>query len=408
MRKFLPYIIALIVVAGLVVLVMNNNNLRSRRMDERLTLRQEDKIPYGTYVASRLLPDMFPRAAISFDRKEPGEWDSVFQSSYNQAAILVCKEFNADDEELYRLLHFARMGNYAFIITNEISSDVRSMFNLTANGSLEGLDGFSEDSLVVNLEHPPYPSPGRYSYPGKRFGGSFYSIDRLRTTVLGRNESGMPNFVRLDVDEGSIFIHMAPLAFSNYFILHKNNIEYFQQALSVIPPTVEKVVWNEYYLVKPKDDSNSSGSKGTDWLRVLMGYPSFRAGLLTALLFLLLMMILESRRKQRMIPVHTRPQNDSLDFIKTIGRLYYDRRDHHNLARKMATYFLEHVRSTYKLPTHTLDDRFEDALHYKSGYDKTELHRITGFIRKLDEVSMIREAQLSSFYNQLELFYQKT
>ena len=64
------------------------------------------------------------------------------------------------------------------------------------------------------------------------------------------------------------------------------------------------------------------------------------------------------RRKQRYIPVVAKPKNDSLDFVKTIGRLYYDKGDHKNLSRKMGAFFLEHVRSRYKLPTGTLNEEF--------------------------------------------------
>ena len=74
------------------------------------------------------------------------------------------------------------------------------------------------------------------------------------------------------------------------------------------------------------------------------------AALLTAIFALLLYVVLEMRRKQRTIPVMTKPKNDSLEFVKTIGRLYHDKGDHKNLCRKMSAYFLEHVRNRYKLP----------------------------------------------------------
>ena len=71
----------------------------------------------------------------------------------------------------------------------------------------------------------------------------------------------------------------------------------------------------------------------------------------------------------------------------------------------MAAYFLEHVRSNYKLPTHTLDEKLIQALHYKSGFGLTELTTIVEFVRYLDTTSSINEEQLSLFYQQLETFY---
>jgi hypothetical protein len=107
-------------------------------------------------------------------------------------------------------------------------------------------------------------------------------------------------------------------------------------------------------------------------------------------------------------PDHPKPKNDSLDFVKTMGRLYYDRKDHQNLAKKMSIYFLEHIRSTYKLPTHTLDEQFAEALHYKSGYPSGDLNELISFVQYLRNDGSVNEQQLINFHNQLESFYQNT
>jgi len=91
-----------------------------------------------------------------------------------------------------------------------------------------------------------------------------------------------------------------------------------------------------------------------------------------------------------------------------MGRLYYGRRDHQNLARKMGMYFLEHVRSTYKLPTNTLDESFIESLQYKSGYSRGELNAIVSFIQHLRADGSVNEDQLILFHNQVESFYQNT
>ena len=109
-----------------------------------------------------------------------------------------------------------------------------------------------------------------------------------------------------------------------------------------------------------------------------------------------------------MVPAHPKPKNDSLDFVKTMGRLYNDRRDHQNLARKMSVYFLEHVRSTYKLPTHTLDEQFAEALQFKSGYRSEDLNELISFVQYLRNDGSVNEQQLINFHNRLESFYQNT
>jgi hypothetical protein len=208
----------------------------------------------------------------------------------------------------------------------------------------------------------------------------------------------------LNVGAGKILVNLAPAAFSNYFLLHRSNIDYYQKAISLIPETVSTVYWNEYYLLKPRTKKEQQPNA----LSVMLKYPSFRAALLTALCLLLFYVLLEMRRRQRMIPVVAKQVNDSLDFVKTIGRLYYDQKDHQNLSKKMASYFLEYVRIHYKMQSTILNDEFIGTLHLKTGYPLQELEKIVLFINYLNQSPIVTEEELNRFYRQLELFYQNT
>lgn len=415
MRKALPYILVAVVIVLLGVILAGGRNTQPRRMDERVTLRQRDKIPYGTSAAKALLPSLFPKAGIAFDVKGPGLWDGITPSSYNQAVVIVARYFNADEYELARLIEFVEKGNYVFIIARSFSDDAERIFNFSS--SRESFDDFSSnaDSLSLNLDTSVFAASKNYIYPGKKFGSSFEAIDRPRTVILGRNGENKPNFIAMKRGSGALFIHSTPAAFSNYFILHKDNIHYFETAFSVIPREIDEIVWNEYYLLKPvgAGSGNRGGSRDDEekepgWLSVLFRYPAFKWGMLTVLFTLIAYVVLGMRRRQRMIPLYTRPRNDSLDFVKTMGRLYHDRRDHQNLAKKMAVYFLEHVRSSYKLPTHEMNEQFLQALQFKSGYGGEELREIVAFIKDIRDGEDVTEEQLARFHKQLETFYQNT
>lgn len=400
MKKALPYITGGAALLLLVLLLLAN---RTRRLDERITLLQKDKIPYGTAVAKHLLPTLFPQAQIYTDARYPGSWDDIDPAGSNQAVILMADYFNADVEELKHINRFISNGNTVYIIARALSDDAAGFFNLRS-GSEAIFFQQDADSLQVKLNKPPFAIDTFFVYPGKKYDGLFYQTDKRNTALLGQGSGGV-NFVQLNKGRGRFYLHASPLAFSNYFILHKQNVAYYQQALSVIPPNTTAVLWNEYFLQKR---SKPSGKEGSNWLGALFKVPAFKAGFLTALLFLLLFVLLQMRRKQRVIQPHDRPKNDSLDFVKTLGRLYYDRGDHRNLAEKMGTYFLEHVRSTYKIATHTLDDDFSRILHLKSGYPEPEIKNIVMEIAQLKGRPNISEERLAHFHNQLELFYQNT
>lgn len=404
MKKWLPYIITVIVVVVVGALIIAANKRLPRRMDERITLREKDKNPYGMAAARALCRSLFPNASIASEDRSPGYWETLSSTGRNQAVIIVANNFNADRFELNQISDFIYNGNYVFIIARTFSTDAQNFFDFSYGQNIfSQFMGVEDDSLTVSLDTPVFNVHTQYVYPGRKYESWLYALDSTKTIVLGRSGEDV-NFIQLNKGGGSVFIHSAPLAFSNYFILHKDNIRYFEQALSVIPRDVEKIVWNEYYLNKRSSENNKKPS----WLKVLFRYPEFKWGLLTALFGLLLFIILGSRRRQRMIPLYPKPKNESLDFVRTMGRLYHNRRDHHNLARKMAIYFLEHVRSVYKLTTHNLDEQFIDTLHFKSGFPKEHLNEIISFIHYVRTNSTVSENQLATFHKQLESFYQNT
>lgn len=414
MNKYIPYLFGALLLAAVIILFVTDNNEKKRRLDEKITLRRQDKIPYGTYVAYRNLKYLFPKATVYTNKYEPGYWDSLSVYESNQAFISICQNFNPDEDEMKRLIRFVENGNDVFISARNISyfagkmlvgsedgDNIRSFYSNSNRGDLA-------DTLTLSLLNPPYREGyGEYKYPGKRYIGFFGKINSSTTDIIGNDEDGAPYFIRLKAGKGNFYVHLAPLAFSNYFILHKDNIGYYEKAMSVISSDVTKILWDEYYLNKREDRFNMDNEKKKGWLSVFMRYHGLKAALLTAIFTLFLYVLLGMRRRQRYIPVMTKPKNDSLDFVKTIGRLYYDRGDHKNLCRKMAAYFLEHVRNRYKLPTGTLDENFISQLRFKSGADESEIRGIVSFIKYIDDAPAINNNDLTDFHKQLESFYKK-
>ena len=73
----------------------------------------------------------------------------------------------------------------------------------------------------------------------------------------------------------------------------------------------------------------------------------------------------------------------------------------------MSAYFLEHIRSRYKLNTSELDDEFVKALQAKTGIEESDINTIIQFIRGLDHTDFVSDKELASFHKQLESFYKK-
>ena len=63
-------------------------------------------------------------------------------------------------------------------------------------------------------------------------------------------------------DIGNAIILPMPNDTNNYFLLHKNNIAYYEKIMSVIKPGVTKILWDEYFRNKSSENSNNQKKKG--------------------------------------------------------------------------------------------------------------------------------------------------
>lgn len=408
MKKALPYLLGSILLLLLLFLLAGE---AGNSFDHRITLNKKDKIPYGTYIAYQSLPYLFPQAEITHNKKAPGYWDEAVLN-YNtarQVMVIICKDFNPGDDELTELFHFVSRGNDVLISSYDLNNDAQRFFHVNLSYDDAGFpvfENFAElDTLELELIHPPFSrSYNQYRYPGRKFSSWFNTIDSSMSYVLGTTGKSKPSCIRLRVGDGSFFIHTAPLAFSNYFLLHQENMGYYNQLLSAMNAEASKVVWDEYYLHKPRNNRQNSPSP----LRVLMEQPAFRMALLTAFAGLVVYLLLGIKRTQRMIPVMAAPANDSLDFIKTIGRLYFQKRDNKDLCRKMSLYFTEYVHRRFNMPAGNMDADFISRLSQKSGCSEQTIQAITNYIRFIQEAPAIHDRQVAEWYDLLDRFYKTT
>jgi hypothetical protein len=403
-KKLLPYLVAGVVLVLLALVIVQSKKNR-HVFDDHVTFNKSDKIPYGTYIAYNNLQHLFPNASILVNTKQPGLWNSFMDDSEGQALIIVSPSFRADEFEMKKLISFVKNGNTAFVSAAILSYDVQNMLRCDAPDAYSVSDNMTlnsnSDSFSVSLTKPPFTITQEYGCPGVRFESYF-------STVFGNGAYILPNFIQLRAGKGAIYFHLTPLSFSNYFLLYDKNISYYDKTLSVIPKNTKRIVWDEYFLHKKYFNYNSGGGRSHSMISVLMRNSSFRAALWVLIALILAFVLQEMRRKQRIIPEMTKPGNDSLDFVKTVGRLYYEKGDNTNLSRKMSAYFLEHVRNKYKISTDKLDEDFILSLQRKTAYPEMTIREIISFIKNLEDTPAVTDDQLADFHQRLEGFYRES
>ncbi len=408
MKRALPYIAGVLLLLLLAALLLGD---KKEKFDHRITLNKKDKIPYGTFVAYNNLPYIFKKATCTTNKKEPGYWDYdvLDTDSSGQVLMIVTRNFNAFSSELRELHSFVSRGNDVFISAHSFSYEAASFFHLQAYSTDIGLPvyDFSPqlDTLEISLSAMPFnEGKNSFRYPGRRYNADFIKFDSTMSYVLGRARNDRVNCLKIKAGDGHFILHGAPLAFSNYFLLHQDNMEYYNQLLSVLNSEARSVAWDEYFLHKTVSYRDPTPSP----FRVLLNQPSFRMALYTALAGALIFVLLGLKRNQRIFAAVPPPANDSLDFVKTIGRLYYQKNDNSNIARKMAGFFIEHVHNRYFLNSDNLDEDYVDRLSGKSGGNKQHIQSIVNYISFAREGNDFTNEQVSDFYNLLEQFYKTT
>jgi hypothetical protein len=356
-----------------------------------MSLWRLDNIPYGTRYAYENLSSLFPRAVIRTSDKFPILSGGENSSDTIRALVVLTTAFVPEPDEMKSLIRFASYGNHVFISAMYLDDTVLAMLHLKSGGSETNSPDFntrdqskqdedenkksggSETNLdtiglaKIGLLDPVTREWIKYSYPGVFFRNHFEINDTGYSRILGRGDNDKANFIHISyAHHGAIYIHLEPLAFSNFFLLHKMNKSYYDHAFSWIPRQTGVVEWSDYFRYSHRGDNYSA-------LHFVLSNRSLRWAFWLTLILFSLFFLLESKRKQRAIAEIPKLRNASEDFVKTVGRLYFQQKNNQNLAVKMVSTFLENIRSVYNIPTSVLDDKFCRDLAFRTGRHLTEI-----------------------------------
>lgn len=197
-------------------------------------------------------------------------------------------------------------------------------------------------------------------------------IERIDTFAIKK----VPTAVSVPYGKGEVIFVSSPLLFTNYGMLEGNTSVYIFRLMSYLADL--PVYRTEAYV---KTDAMLVAEQSP--FREFIKRPPLRWALYLALLGVVLFMIFTARRRQRVIPIISKPANRSLEFIQLIGTLYYQRKDHVDLVRKKFKLFAEELRKTAGVDISDVntDDREYQLLAEKTGMNNDRLKKVIRQIR---------------------------
>ena len=188
--------------------------------------------------------------------------------------------------------------------------------------------------------------------------------------------------IRIRWGKGELFLSCDPLLWTNYGVLDPEINGLLFRAMSQFRGL--PVTRTDAYA--PKNEINKESP-----LRYWLQNAPLRWCVYLTLLGLLLFCVFYARRRQRVIPVVKQPENKSLEFVKLIGTLYYQKHENHDLLQKKYSYFAETVRRQLLIDVDDEESRRENItqLALRTGMPEAEVRMILDKVKRYIEADTI-------------------
>ena len=353
----------------------------------------KDKIPFGMYVFDQEHKIYFNTQEVKkFSETAYEYFDNKYNledSTYNikGTVLYIDKNYAIDEISEKELFYFASHGNNVFLSTSNLSQSLADSL---------GFEIGYNNNFIVSLQFKTelFDKPDNFYFKKGINNAYFSKIDSTSTWVLGTQidpkGKSETNFIRVPYKGGFFYLHLQPVVFTNYYLLDKN-IKYAEDVLAPIPGETN-IYWNV----------NQSEGISRSPMRYLLSQPALKWAWFLAWITFIIFMFFNAKRRQRVIPIIEPLKNTTVDFTKTIGNLYYQERNHQNIAEKKVIFFLEKIRNEYYIDTFNLDETFINRLHQKTGSNKKDIEEVVFLIKKIRNQGQTTEKELITFNNLLE------
>lgn len=372
MSKSVKIYIALLV--ALLIAIIYFDATKPKPINWTPTYSVTDKNPLGLYVFDNEIKSLFKNQKIEKVNISPYEYfynqydeDTLVNTYKIKGTFLSISEFSdIDDQSISELCNFVSHGNSAFISSKIIPNSLLDSLKLKMNSEYKIKD------TILNWVANKKLGNQKFKFSTNVGDNYFSKIDTLKTTVLGYQKSDTTriNFVKVPWVNGNFYLHIQPTAFTNYYLLKDNHSDYAQKVLSYLPKG--DVFWH----IKNQTGEVIDGSP----LRFIFSKPALKWAWYIGIIGILVFMIFNAKRKQRIVPIIEPLRNTTIDFTKTIGNLYHQEGNHDDIINKKIIYFLEKIRNEYLIDTTILNDDFIKKLHQKSGKNLVNIQKVVFLI----------------------------
>lgn len=408
----------LLFVAVALVVILIADWMQPRPVDWTQSYSSRDTIPYGAYGLYKVIPELFPGSEVATMRLPAYDWLSRRNSGQDAETMLIYINNNLvfDQYETGLLLAFADNGGTVFLSAEQFSDPLKDSLGIRieegmlSNMGLRGIDLLGDrvsdtTGISVVREHAGFNAPV-YRFPSFLVTAIITRYDSLKTNVLGLGERAAygfsdrdaVNFISVKRGKGMVYVHTLPATLTNYFLVDDARNGYIWEVMTQLPGRY--IYWDEYKKVMTADAQTP--------LRFILSISTLRYALYLGLFTLFLFILFSAKRRQSVIPIHNRPVNATVAFVKTVTNLFFGRADHKDLAERKIIYLFDYFRKELGLEQVPGETITPGAVAARSGIDEHKIAELFSSIAAVRERSFIGANDLKSLNAQIETFYQTT
>lgn len=355
-------IYALVFIIIMVILALLEIN-KKEVTDWRKNFDVEEKSPFGLFVFSHESKDLFKGKLKKVD---VSAYEYYNENKNKPAHNILIIESEIDMESWKKIMDQVSKGSDAMIIVSQLPKQISDSI-----GYYDSQISFEEENYL-KLTDKKYQ--GDFVHLDKFPSGRGFSYIKPGVEVLGKtvekNNSDQANFIKAKFGKGTFYVHCEPLFLTNYYLLKKGNVKYFQDVFSYLHD--RDTLWFV--------ESNTKESRF--FMRFILSKPALKYAWWIFLGGLVLFIFFNAKRKQRVVPIIEPLKNTSAEFVKSIGNLYLQEGDFHDMMAKKAQYFLNKVRLDLLIDTQNLDEDFAKKLHLKTGKSIEMIEEVIKLIKK--------------------------
>ena len=439
MSKNVKYIILGIVLVGMVALLFFVNNTPGSKKKipiKEKKVKQEKEVVYkklinpnGTFLLYKLLKGYefcasLEKIQTTYKKDLSKILPKKSENDYPNTYISITEDFNLDGEDENWLKEFVYEGNQAFIAADKIGQGFRDLIEKSSYYS------YYDTTVFLNFYHPDFKQSENIkinngdlnSHAFSKFKNwTYYKNADLLDNVIRISYTETDNFpvvVKVKYGEGNFIISTIPSAFSNINLLKEEGKTYSEIIFSHL--NRGNIYWHHDYgkyspyrgITQPTEASPFENDEyeypKTSPLQYILKVPALFSALILLIIGLIIYMLFQSKRRQRIIPAIETNENSSLEFVETVSKLYFQQKRHDKLIKHQEQYFLSYIKHHYYISSPVISDEFIQKISLKSGIDADKIKKIFRSLEQGKKNRYISDTALIDLYNQLEYFYKKS